>query len=60
MRAYSTDSKAFASHCRAKGLVTLPASTATVAAFLKAEATQAKARGNDSPASLEYRAYTVR
>ena len=42
-RAYAADSRAFADWCMARGLPTLPAQPADVAAFLRSEAEAGKA-----------------
>jgi site-specific recombinase XerD len=53
-RAYAVDSRAFAAWCRAAGLAMLPASPATVAAYLKAESDAGRA-----VATVRRRAATV-
>jgi site-specific recombinase XerD len=53
-RAYRVDSQAFATWCRAQGVIGLPASPATVAAFLRDESAAGK-----SVATIRRRASTI-
>lgn len=54
LRAYRIDGERFGGWCRAQGLEALPASPATVAAFLRAEA-----EGGKSVATIKRRAATI-
>ena len=53
LRAYSNDSRAFADWCRTQGLSSLPATPATVAAYLRAESS------TKSTATIRRRAATI-